>query len=127
MICACGAMILCALRLKFKKRRSQMIDDIKRAVDVRDQLPLVCAGSQKILKKFATGAIDFEEAHDCVLEGGGDSSHLKRVTAFRKWIVSEKAEPMLLAKGQAKDKILFELNKIHSRVEALQKKLTNKE
>jgi len=32
MICACGAMILCALRLKFKKRRSQMIDDILRIV-----------------------------------------------------------------------------------------------
>jgi hypothetical protein len=101
--------------------------EIKRAVDVRDQLPLVCAGSSKVLKKFAAGAIDFEEAHECVLEGGGDSSHLKRVTTFRKWIVSEKAEPMLHAKGQARDKILFELNKIHSRVEALQKKLSNKD
>ena len=98
--------------------------EIKTAMDLRDQLPTICA-TPKVLKKFAAGQIDFEEAHDAACAGGGESSELKRVVAFRKWIVSGKAERMLSAKGQVRDKILFELNKIHTRVGALRLRLGN--
>jgi hypothetical protein len=99
-------------------------EEIKKAMDLRDQLPTICAAA-KVLKKFATGQIDFEDAHDAACAGGGESSELKRVEAFRKWVASDKAEGMLRAKGQVRDKILFELNKIHSRVGALRARLSN--
>lgn len=100
--------------------------EINRAVDVRDQLPLICAARPKLLKQFANGLITFEDAHEAALEAGGESMHLKRVTAFRKWLVSDKAEPMLRTRGEIRDKLIFELGKIQSRVTALRTKLQAK-
>ena len=100
--------------------------EIRRAVDVREQLPVICGASPKLLKKFATGVLPFEDAHEAAMEGGGHSSHLKRLTVFRKWIASEEADPLLHASGQVRDKIVFELGKIHTRVNALRAKLQAK-
>lgn len=96
--------------------------EIKRAVDVRDELPRICV-TPKVLKKFAINDLSFDEAIESVVAGGGDCSHLKRLTAFRKWFTSEKAEAILQTDGQTKNKILFELAKIYARVTALRAKL----
>lgn len=100
--------------------------EIRRAVDVRDELPVICSASPKLLKKFATGVLAFENAVETAMEGGGDSAHLKRLTAFRKWIVSDEADPLLQVTGQVRDKIIFELGKIYTRVSALRAKLQPK-
>lgn len=99
-------------------------DEIKKAMDLRDQLPVICA-APKVVKKFVAGTLDFEEAHEAARAGGGNSTELKKVETFRKWIVSEKAEAMVRTKGQIRGRILFELNKIHARVGALRTKLGN--
>ena len=102
-------------------------EEIPRAVDVRDRLPLICS-APKILKKFVNGTVCFDDAHDDAVEAGGDSSALKRITAFRKWLVSDKADQAFQrAHGQARDKVVFELTKIHSRSNALKTKLQPKE
>jgi hypothetical protein len=100
--------------------------EINKAVQVRDQLPLICEAGSKVLKKFAEGTIDFEEAHEDALAGGAGSSQLKRITIFRKWLTSDKVDPVLSTKGQTKSKILFELTKIAARVHALRSKLDAK-
>ncbi len=101
--------------------------EIKKAVEVRDQLPLICGASPKVFKRFASGTIDFEEAREEALAGGGGSTQLKRISAFRKWLASERVDPMLSTKGQTRDKILFELNKIAVRVQALRARLGERE
>jgi hypothetical protein len=97
--------------------------EIERAVDVRDQLPVICTASPKIVKKFAKGETPFEDAYEDAVEGGGESSHLKKITSFRKWLVSDKAEPIINATGDTRKKILFELNKIYAKIGALKGKL----
>jgi hypothetical protein len=41
--------------------------EIKRAVDVRDALPIICAGPPKNLKRFVEGKISFEEARETAI------------------------------------------------------------
>ena len=54
---------------------TKIVDLIKsssvRAVDIRDQLPVICK-TPKILKKFASGNLNFEDAYaDAHFAGGG--------------------------------------------------------
>jgi len=58
--------------------------EIRRAVDVRDELPVICSASPKLLKKLRPAYWPSKTRSKPAMEGGGDSAHLKRLTAFRK-------------------------------------------
>lgn len=98
-------------------------EEIPRAVDLREQLPVICS-TPKVLAKFVTGTYDFEDAYDAAVQAGGDSAHLKTVKKFREWITRPRVEQNLSDyKGTIRNSILFELRKIESRVRHLLKKL----
>lgn len=119
---------------KIKKARQQrpeldvlIVDNIKngaieRAMDLRDQLPTVCA-SPTILKKFADGKLTLDKAHERAVDSGADSVPYKRAAAFRRWITEQEIDATMAACPQrVRDKLLFELEKIAVRIAALKKK-----
>lgn len=100
--------------------------EIARAVDVRDRLPVICA-APKTLKRFATRACDFEDAHDHAVEAGADSTPYKKLAKFRQWLAKPEVEASLSrAQGETRNKIQFELDKLSSRVDAVRAKLRPK-
>lgn len=97
--------------------------EIARAVDLRDELPVICA-TPRVLAKFAAGQYDFETAHDAAIHAGGDSVHLKKVKKFREWVTRPQVERHLLEyDGAIFKNLVFELRKIESKVHHLLKKL----
>ena len=60
-------------------------EEIERAVDLRDQLPLICR-APKVLAKFVSESLDFSEAYTAAMQAGGDSVHLNGIKKFREWI-----------------------------------------
>jgi ParB/Sulfiredoxin domain len=97
--------------------------EIPRAVDVREQLPIICT-SAKTLKKFVNGSMTFEDAYEAALDAGGGSRHLQKVSSFRKWLTREETEKALgSSAGQVRAKLAYELSKLHARIEALRKKI----
>ncbi len=98
-------------------------DEITRAADVRDLLPLICA-KPKVLQKFVTRRLDFPDAADIVLESGADNAHLKRLEKFRKWITSPDFERGLRKLAEnVKANARYELDKIATKVNAARQKL----
>jgi hypothetical protein len=114
-------------RKKFPDMDSLVVESIKngaieRAMDLRDQLPIVC-GSQTILKKFADGKLTLEEAHERAVDSGADSVPYKKAAAFRRWITEQDIDSTMAACPQrVLDKLLFELDKIAVRIAVLRKK-----
>jgi hypothetical protein len=101
--------------------------EIARAVDVREQLPVICTGSMKTLKKFANGSLTFADAYEAAVDAGGGSEHLKKVSSFRKWLTRDQTETEFTeSEGQTRSKLIFELNKLYARVEFLRKKMPGK-
>lgn len=103
------------------------VHEIERAVDVRDRLPIICAGSAKILQKFAKGMTSFDEAYEHAVEAGGESAHYKKLTKFRQWLARADVEKAISnVQGQTGDRILYELDKLGQRIQALRTKLHKK-
>jgi len=101
--------------------------EIARAVDVRDRLPIICAATKSV-QKFASRALDFEDAHEHAVESGADSSPYRKLAKFRQWIAKAEVEAALgRAQGETRRKILFELDKLAGRVEAVRGKLRKPE
>jgi len=104
-----------------KKINSQ---EVLKAVEIRDQLPVICSGPQKGLKRFVAGTITFEDAFEAAEEAGGTNSQLKRLVKFVRWLVKDEVERGLASSdGQVRDKIAYELRKLDARVTALRRKL----
>jgi hypothetical protein len=100
--------------------------EIERAVDLRQQLPVICA-APKVLAKFLSCAYDFSEAYDAAVQAGGDSAHLKTVKKFREWVTRPNVQQHLLEyEGKIRSSVIFELQKIELRVRNLLKKLDKK-
>lgn len=100
--------------------------EIKRAVDVRDELPAICS-APKVLKKFAERRIDFSNAFEEAEDFGADSPALKRLRKFRDWLGSAEAEASLMdSSDEAMKKINFELQKIKQRSTSLLVKFEKK-
>jgi hypothetical protein len=100
--------------------------EIERAVDVRDRLSVICA-MPKVLQKFASTTTDFEGAYESAVEAGGDNVHYKKLAQFRQWLAKADVEETLAhSKGQIRDKVLYELDKLTPRVVALRTKLRSK-
>jgi hypothetical protein len=96
--------------------------EIPRAVDVRDDLPLICAASEASLKQFLNGTVTFSEAVADAREAGSKNVELKKLERFRAWIVKPEVEKALkAARGQTKSQIDFELTKLLARIQALKK------
>jgi hypothetical protein len=100
-------------------------EEIPRAVDVRDGLPLITRVGGKTLRKFVDGKFSFEEAVDDARARGAGNYSIKKLSDFRKWLAEENIA------GEARDgtieeakQIEFELKKISARVSQLLKKLT---
>lgn len=98
--------------------------EIGRAVDIRDHLPVICTASKKVFMKFVNGALPFADAYDLALDAGGDNTCLKRLSKFRKWLISQEVEESLRrSKGQTRGKLQYELEKLNTRIKALRSKL----
>jgi len=107
-------------KLIVEKVRSE---EISRAEDIRDRLPVICSAPRS-LQKFVRKDYDFEEAHEHAVEGGADNAALKKVAAFRQWLAKPEVFKELAAyQGETKHKIEFELGKIETRLKAIMPKL----
>ena len=91
-------------------------DSAFRAIDVRDRLPIVCQGPSRVLKKFAGGALSFEDAYEKAVEGGADNSALRRLTKHRHWLADAETVRLLTnATDGDLAKMAFELDKLKTR------------
>lgn len=97
--------------------------EIKRAVDLRDELPLIVKAGNRTLKKFIEGRTDFEEAvEEAKFKGAGNSTKNK-LENFRQWLGDqERDEDFNHANQEEKHSIKFQLQKIHDRTDQLLKK-----
>jgi hypothetical protein len=106
-------------KLIVRKIRSE---EIERAVDLRDQMPIIC-GAGKVLSKFVSGKVEFHEAYEAAVESGGDRRHLKTVKNFRGWITRPAVEQHLAEyEGKVRSALVYELSKIEARVRNLVRK-----
>lgn len=116
-----------------KKARNEKFDkliveninsgDISRAVDLRDDLPVICK-APRALRRFMSGEYNFEEAYNRAVEAGADSTPYAKLAKFRKWLAAQETEKALgLTGGEARKKIEYELKKLSPIVENLIKNL----
>lgn len=98
--------------------------EIKRAVDVRDSLPMICEAPQRIIKRFYEGKIDFEEAAERARDAGGDNADLQKIKKFSKWLASSETESDLVDNERSiRDKIEYELSQIDKRIVKIKARL----
>ena len=99
--------------------------EIERAMDLRDQLPIICTAPGAALGKLVAGTWTLQKAYKHACRCGGDSVPLKKMVAFRKWITRKTTREVLLeAEGQMRAKLRFEIGKIAKRSAALSKNLS---
>ena len=97
--------------------------EIGRAVEIRDELPHICL-APKVLQKFAGGRLSFEDAHEQAVDAGTDNVHYRQLERFRRNIIEEDFETALLqTSGQARKKVVYEIEKIETRLKSLKAKL----
>jgi hypothetical protein len=94
------------------------LKEINKAIDVREKLVPIAKASNKIIKQFTAGKIDFEEAYARAIAGGAGNMILEKLHRFRNWLANYKVEDDISDDdGQLMNKCIFELKKIHKRVE----------
>lgn len=98
--------------------------DICRAADVRDKLKVVLNAKPKTVDKFLTEERTFEETFKAAVDQGHNDSCYKRLHSFRNWVVDiETEEELLCTTDEIRTKCIYELNKIHKRIEKLAERL----
>jgi hypothetical protein len=98
--------------------------DISRAVDVRDDLKLICEAGGKTLHRFVSGATSFEDSVQAAEHRGAGDQVQMRLKKFKVWITENTTEEDLMElKGEVKKKCAFEMEKIRKRIDVLLKKL----
>jgi hypothetical protein len=65
-------------RDEFAKFDAFIVEQVKsggipKAVELRDKLPVICAGPAKILKRFAEGTTAFDDAYEAAVDAGGEN------------------------------------------------------
>jgi hypothetical protein len=102
-------------------------EEIERAVDLRDRLPLITKAGGNTLKKFMTGVYSFEQSvADARLRGAGDYN-VKRLNEFRQWIADDQLDKEFRNAAESERKMLkYELDKIGRRLKGLQKLIESK-
>lgn len=98
--------------------------DIPKAVELREQLPVVCEGPARNLKRFMAGKVSLTKAFVVAEKAGDENDDLKRLAKFRKWIVKHDVKVSLVkSDGRLRKQIKFEIGKLLVRLQALSKKL----
>ena len=98
-------------------------EEISKAVDLRDQLPTICA-APKVLTKFVNSSGDFAKAFTSAVSAGGDNTTLNQIKRFRELITKADTEAGLLeGESRVQKAAAFELRKIEIRLKALLLKL----
>lgn len=98
-----------------------------KAMDLRDKLPVICAGNPKVLKRYMSGAYDFAEAHDHAVTAGGEHHALNRLKRFRKWLVESTTQDDLLEAPKAiRDSMHYELKEIERKSRKLKELIEKK-
>ena len=93
---------------------------IPSAMALRDRLPVICASTNKTLKRYVEGVLDFEEAYERAVEAGGESFELRKLKAFRQWLAKKETEDDVLLSGKPiRDVIKYELGAIEKRTKKL--------
>ena len=99
--------------------------DISRAVEIRDNLPKLTSAPKKIVRRFLEGIIDLQQAVDLADQSGGTDTTYRRLNRFRTWLVQEEIEAEILnPNSSARDKIRFEVGKLHTSFQRLSKVLS---
>ena len=94
--------------------------EIRRAVDIRDDLPIIVSGPVKNLKRFAEGKSAFQDALAVAVDAGGDNVVYKRLYKFRQWLASnEPVEDAAESTKEVRDRIIYELDQIERRAKRL--------
>lgn len=97
---------------------------IPKAMDLRDKLPVICAGPTKILKRYIEEKITFESAYEGAVDAGGENPALAKLKRFRAWLALTDTEDDLMdCNKQVRDKIHFELKEVEKRTQKLRKLL----
>lgn len=98
--------------------------EFERAADLRDKLPLICEGPPKVLQRFLTGKLDFDDAVEAARDGGVDNASYQKLKKFRKWLTQHGTEDDIVdAESAIREKIEFELRQLSRTIAALTKKL----
>jgi len=101
--------------------------DISRAVDIREKLHIVCSAKGKTLPKFVKGEFDLDEAFENAVAAGGDNDTYRKLEKFRAWIARpDVSKELIESKGQIRQKMTYEVEKLASLVQALAKKMAAK-
>ena len=97
--------------------------EITKAMDLRDQLPVICS-SPRTLNRFLANTQTFEKAYDSAVSQGGENANLNTTKRFREWVIRKEVEDSLLeAEGKVRSTVIDELRKIEIRVHHLLKKM----
>lgn len=89
---------------------------ITRAMDLRDKLPTICS-TPKILRKYASEKISFEDAYDDAKYVGGESAELQRMKRFRSWLAEAGIIDDILCQNRSiRQKMDFELKQLEKRI-----------
>ncbi|MCE1226908.1 MAG: ParB N-terminal domain-containing protein [Geobacteraceae bacterium] len=98
--------------------------EIPRAADVRDKLKVILGAKPKTIMKFLSGEKNFKQTFEAAEEQGHSDGCYKTLHKFRSWIVEAETEDELLALSEEiRAKCIFEINKIHKRIEKMLEKL----
>lgn len=93
---------------------------IPTAMDLRDKLPAVCSASPKVLKRFLDGRNTLEEAYESAKSAGAENDAYNKLKRFREWLSRpDTKDDIQEANKQVRDRMLFELRNIESRVSKL--------
>jgi hypothetical protein len=98
-----------------------------KAMDLRDKLPVICAGNAKILKRYMNGVYTFAEAHEDAVVAGGEHPALNRLKRFRTWVTESTTEDDLVDAPKAlRDVMQYELKQIEAKARKLKDLLEKK-
>ena len=99
-------------------------DEIVRAQDLRDKLPIVCE-NRKVLRRYIRGDFPLDEAHEHSVSSGGGHSAFKKIKRFKTWLAdADRMHELLEAKDPIRDRIKYEINKLKKVVDRLDKRFS---
>lgn len=117
------------IRDKFPDFDKKFTDKVKsgeigRAVDVRDKLQKIACGAEKVVAKFVSGEITFDDACERVDDSGNSDGTYRKLSGFRTWLASDEAQDAILhAPANVQKKLSFEISKLATALSRLDKKL----
>ena len=93
------------------------------AEDVRKKLAKICS-QERVLKKFISGAVDLEGAHDLYLNSGASADAYQRFSKFRKWLNDDDVRREITQyAGQEHQRVLLEVKKLELLLSGLRKSM----